>query len=185
VKRLRYTCLLLTAAILAAGGSAIAFTRDGAIIRNSGSTNSAAYEIRVWSNGAAQWRTAAQKKDFAIDAALIKRFFAAVKAARANPGTPRHCMKSASFGTVTTVTWHGWTSGDLQCPPSDGASAELAEVTNEIAGASGVVPVPQRIRLPVEPRRVETPGTASPSPATEPSARTGGASRTPNKPPLS
>jgi hypothetical protein len=71
-------------------------------------------------------------------------------------------MKSASFGTSTVVTYHHWTSPDLECP-GDGYVIALAADAHKIAallkiqGERG-----HAVRLlPNEPRRV---------PAEQPSA---------------
>jgi hypothetical protein len=171
-------------ATLCLGAVANAAPRDGAIIHNSGSTNTVPYDVLVWSDGTGRWIAGARQKDFTIASELVRRFLKSAQAARANPGAPQHCMKSASFGTRTTVTYHGWTSDDMQCPPIGGASETLARDTQSILDAAGIAMPPRRIRLPMEPRRLEEPtsGTPSVTPSSEPSARTGGASRMPLKP---
>lgn len=138
---------------IAAGG------RDGAVIRNSGSTNTAGYLIKVWSDGQAQvtMRGSQVPRSFTIDGALASSFFTDVKAARANPGTPGHCMKSASFGTTTTVLWHGWLSSDLQCPPYTPAMQALLADVRAIEQAGNISSGPRRTRIPLEPRMIPSP----------------------------
>jgi hypothetical protein len=172
----RYIGFVL-AGLLAAGASTSAATRDGAIIRNSGSTNSAPYSILVWSDGAARWMAGDQQKDFTIDPGLAKRFIEDAQAMRRNPGTPVGCMKSVSFGTSTSVTYHGWTSNDLECPAQSSAAQALSQDARSIVGAAGVMPARRRIPLPIEPHRTEpTMQPPSSSPSSKPSARIGGRS---------
>ena len=47
-------------------------------------------------------------------------------------------MKSASFGSSTYVTWQGWRSPDLTCPPSDATGKSLVNDVEEIRKAAGV-----------------------------------------------
>jgi hypothetical protein len=150
---------------------------DGAAIRNSGSTNTAPYTILIWSDGDARWIAGNRQKDFTIDSTLAKRFLEDARDLREHPGTPGSCMKSASFGTRTTVTYHGWTSNDLECPSGGSAEQRLASDVQSIVGASGITLPQHRIPLPVEPRRAEpTAAPFSPSPSSKPSARIGGRS---------
>lgn len=149
--------LLATAALMGAFAAlAIAAwaapTRDGAVIRTSRSTNTAAYEIKVWSDGRAQLIQTEGPTSFNIAPGLAKRFFADAAAGRANPGTPGHCMKSASFGTTTVVTWHRWTSSDLQCPPFSAPVTALAADVRAIQAAVKIGGPLHRIPLPREPR---------------------------------
>ena len=148
--------LLSSAATFALAGPNV----DGATITNSGSTNAAGYTIRVWSNrnaavsvrGPQRFVTTAPARTLQLDQDLTTRFFADLKAARANPGMPGHCMKSASFGTSTHVAWHDWTSFDLQCPPYGGAQGLLAQDVKLIESAANVntmrrIPIPGNMRM--------------------------------------
>ena len=144
--------LALTAAV--AAGASAAPVRDGAIITNSGSTNTAAYRIKLWSDGSASVQVQGRAaRSYRADADATARFFTDVKAARSNPGTPQHCMKSASFGTVTTVAWHGYTSVDLQCPPFTPSVAKLAadvtavQASANLGGAIRRIPLPRDVRM--------------------------------------
>jgi hypothetical protein len=95
---------------------------DGAVITNSGSTNAPGYEIRIHSDGSAQFGThgrgvSSVMQRGTVSPTLAATFFADLKKARAsNVQGEAGCMKSASFGTTTIVNWHGWVSGDLECP---------------------------------------------------------------------
>jgi hypothetical protein len=69
-----------------------------------------------------------------------------VSAIPADPGLsfPSHpgCRKSASFGTITTITACGKTSGDLQCldPGASAADVALASDVSALAGRYAGVP---------------------------------------------
>ncbi len=152
--------ILTVAAVAGLAIAAAAAPRlDGAHIQTSRSTNTRAYVIKVWSDGGAQFiLDGGTPVHFSVTKQLAARFFRDVVAARANPGTPGHCMKSASFGTTTTVLWHDYTSVDLQCPPLTPAVAALNADVKEITAlvnTHGVLP--RRIPLPREPRMTPKP----------------------------
>lgn len=154
----------------AAHGSA----HDGAIIRNTGSTNVPGYVIKIWSDGTAQVFPALRNGQPAgapqagrVSPALARSFFENLHAAKSGgPIASQSCMKSASFGSATVVQYHGWTSPDLECP-GDGFVVSLGSQSHQIASTLGV---PRRTTprslLPNEPRRAPppAPGQASPSP---------------------
>lgn len=152
--------MMLLSLVLAAATAML----DGAHISNSGSTNTPAYEIIVWSDGRARLVTKSERRDLRIDPNVAKTFFADAKQAKREHGTIPPCMKSASFGSTSTVLYHGWRSPDLNCPAS-GTLAALASDVNVIAQAAQPSH-PRRITLPPnEPRRFpnETPA-PSPTP---------------------
>lgn len=156
MKRLILAGLVVGAAALVAVAAAAA-RPDGAMIRNSGSTNTAPYSIKVWSDGRAELttgRTETSPRSFSVDPAVAKQFFTDVKAARANPGTPSHCMKSASFGSTTTVEWHGWNSPDLLCPPFTPSVQAVAANVRTIEAAANLGTGLHRFPLPREPRMI-------------------------------
>lgn len=130
---------------------------DGAMIRNSGSTNTSAYTIKVWSDGRGEvsmGRMDGPGKSFTVDPDVAKSFFSNLRAARQDPGAPGHCMKSASFGTTTTVQWHGWNSTDLQCPPWSQPVQALSANVRAITAAANIDTGFHRIPLPREPRMI-------------------------------
>jgi hypothetical protein len=137
--------------IAIAGLMAAAPPRDSAIIVNSGSTNSTGFKISVWSDGSASailqnrdGTPAGKAKSFTVPAATASRFFSDLAAARkANAATVR-CMKSASFGTSTYITWQGWKSPDLDCPPKDSLGDALVKDVAAIRQASGISTLPAR-----------------------------------------
>jgi hypothetical protein len=166
-------------ALLVAVGSvgilpAVAAT-DGATIVDSGSTNSLGYRIQVYANGTATLTVQnrggvaqAAAKPFTVSNAATSRFFADLKAARDGNATGVPCMKSASFGTTTRVTWHSWTSPDLDCPAGNALTAALVHDVGAIRAASGVDTMPlHRVVLPMRPVPVQAPSPA-PSPASTP-----------------
>ena len=159
---------------------------DGAVIENSGSTNSAGWRIVLRSNGQATTQvvrrlpaTPAAAAAFTPDPALVEAFFRDVRAAR-DAGTPAAtCMKSASFGSRTIVTWHDWSSGDLSCPGNTGTMAALAQDVAALQNAGHVTALPLYRRYPIE-----TEGTPAPSPSSmpRPAAKEGAAARQSHRP---
>jgi hypothetical protein len=146
-------CAAFAFAFVAAVGPAVTAgaspVRDGAAIVDSGSTNMSGYRIDVWSDGAAsitlQNRAGiaqAPAKPFSVTGGVAARFFADLKAARAANVSGSPCMKSASFGTTTHVSWHGWTSPDLDCPSENPLLSALIRDVNAIRAASGIGSLP-------------------------------------------
>jgi hypothetical protein len=144
--------LLLTLIIIALvpSLSIAAAPLDGAVIRNSGSTNTAGYTIALRSDGSGAVSIQnGSPRAVTIAPDLSARFFTDLRAAHLENAPPSHCMKSASFGTTTSVIWHAWQSPDLQCPPFSPSMGALANDVQAIEAASGVGPgAPRRIGLP-------------------------------------
>jgi hypothetical protein len=141
----------LLALVAIAGLMAAAPSRDSAIIVNSGSTNSIGFKISVWSDGSASailqnrdGTPAGKPKPFTVPAATTSRFFADLAAARKANTTSVPCMKSVSFGTSTHITWQGWVSPDLDCPPKDASGDALVKDVEAIRQASGIPALPPR-----------------------------------------
>lgn len=101
-----------------------------------------------------------------VPAEVAARFFHDVQASRGRRSLQAGlCMKSASFGSTTTVNWHGWNSPDLSCP-SQGPLVALTMDVQRITAALGLghttmhrVPL-----MPHEPRRIPTEASPSPEP---------------------
>ncbi len=128
---------------------------DSAIIRNSGSTNTMGFTITVSSDGRASASLRGQTDHtFTLQQDLRTRFFRDVQAASQTTSPPRHCMKSVSFGTATTVQWQEWSSPDLLCPPLSPSLEALAQDVNAIESAAGVTSGPHRIGLPPSLRKI-------------------------------
>jgi hypothetical protein len=147
---IRFATIAATLA-LGAFAACTAAEPDSATIVNSGSTNFTGYTIDVRSDGSATAQTSNRGVDaastptpFTVDAATAKQFFADLSAARADNAPAQRCMKSASFGSTTRVTWHDWTSPDLSCPPSDAAWTALVRDVQAITAASGISAGPRR-----------------------------------------
>jgi hypothetical protein len=106
------------------------------VVENSGSTNTFGYRILVrpdatvyvLQNGAIH-RTIADKAD-------VTHFLAAVKAAGPlSAMTSGHCMRSASFGSSTRITYAGESTGDLTCgagPAAQDLAAQAQAIVQDV-----------------------------------------------------
>ena len=130
---------------------------DGANIVNSGSTNTRGWQIKFRSDGNGVANAAGSEpspfpaRTFIAPSSLVVQFFRDVEAARVANPAGRGCMKSASFGTRLTVTYHGWTSPDLSCP---GQSPLLAELAGDVDSLVNIAHPPSgllRVHMPLEP----------------------------------
>jgi hypothetical protein len=88
------------------------------LIRNSGSTNTAGYSIVIhpdYTADVADGRGGTIKKTVGAPQAkwLFDRLKADMPFEQLGGG---HCMKSASFGSYTTIAYNGERTPDLQCP---------------------------------------------------------------------
>ena len=107
------------------------------------------YSIEVRSDGSASVSDADRGAARAAESVrasgdTAKRFFADLAAARKANAATAPCMKSASFGSSTHVTWQGWTSPDLSCPPNGDAGTALVNDVDAIHAASGMGTPPLR-----------------------------------------
>ncbi len=138
------TCLRAIALGCTALALVAAMPPDSATIVDSGSTNTSGYRIVVRSDGSAAaslLQTPPQSstsKPVTIPKTIVARFFADLAAARKGNATTVPCMKSASFGTTLRVTWQGWVSPDLSCPPKDALGTALIGDVQAIREASGI-----------------------------------------------
>ncbi len=144
--------------------AALARTLDGATIVNSGSTNTIGWRVALRSNGSG-WVAAGRAgseggaRTFSVSSRVAREFFADLHAARAAGSTGGHCMKSASFGSVLNVFWHGWRSPDLSCPATAAPLRSLAVDVQQIVAIARPPSGLRRIHFPVEPHRAPpTPG---------------------------
>lgn len=142
----RPRALLVFSMALAFGGGAGAAGLDDAVITVSGSTNTQPYTISVSSDGSATVMVAGAStaKHVTVPAAATARFFADLQAARKGNAASVPCMKSVSFGTTTHVTWQGWVSPDLDCPPKDDLGSALVADVEAIRTAAGMTGPPMR-----------------------------------------
>lgn len=154
-------CAMMLALISSAASAAA--LRDGATIRNSGSTNARGYLVKVWSDGSALVQEAGGVTSGArrtLPAALVRKFFTDVHAARGGAAAEQGCMKSASFGSTTIVSWHGWSSPDIECP----ASGKLAALAQDAHAIVASLPIASGRRIPMLPNERRRPIQPSPSP---------------------
>lgn len=135
-------------AVLAIAALMAASPPDSATIVDSGSTNANGYTIRVGSDGNASvtyeprgGSPIGAPKRFTVPAATTARFFADLAAARKGNAVTVPCMKSVSFGSTLKVTWRGWTSPDLTCPPKDALGEALVSDVAAIRHAGGIDPL--------------------------------------------
>ena len=104
-----------------------------ATIVDSGSTNTAGYTLVVAPDGAATVAQDGIAQPKVVAAAQAHWLFAKLREAEPVDSLGGgHCMKSASFGTSTVVTWHARTSSDLSCDENP-ASRELLRTIRVIA----------------------------------------------------
>jgi hypothetical protein len=149
---------------------AVSSEHDGATIVNSGSTNTSGYSIKLWSDGTGSVSTGnGTPTTFTVPADTAAKFFADVKAARDSGGAQlQHCMKSASFGSRTTVQWHGWASPDFTCPPFSPAVGALSQDASAIEAAANVPARGMPGHLVRKPLPIEMRKTSTPTPEAEP-----------------
>jgi hypothetical protein len=152
-------------AVIAIASFVGAAPRDVAVIVNSGSTNSYGYTIQVWSDGKGsvtlQERGGAAvvtPKPFAVPPTIAVIFFSDLAAARKGNAATVPCMKTVSFGTSTHITWQGWESPDLTCPPKDSLGDALVRDVDGIRQAAGIPNSPLR----------SAPPTTAPAPSIPP-----------------
>ncbi len=139
---MKFRATLLAA--LAIASLVAATPSDNAVIVNSGSTNSYGYRIEVSSDGKASvtlqrgGTASSTPKPFTVAAATASKFFTDLAAAKKGNVATVPCMKSASFGSSIHVTWQGWKSPDLTCPPKDSLGDALISDVEAIRKASGI-----------------------------------------------
>lgn len=154
--------LLLVGTVLAAAATRTRFAYDGAVIVNSGSTNTAPFTIALRSNGEARVRPNGPRQR--LDAKLVAAFFTDIEAARDEHTRHVACMKSASFGSSTFVHWHGWISPDLLCPVVGAAGQRLVADVRTIVATLHIQTFRRRVMhlYTNEPRRAVPSPSASP-----------------------
>jgi hypothetical protein len=123
----RPTLSLLSVALIAAGTPVLADRSSPAIdpirqlpgvavIERSAATNLAGFSITVTRAGAATVRSGPTIRSVDLGQELARQLYADLdRAGRLGDLPTGHCMKSASFGTTTTIAYGGQRSPDLQC----------------------------------------------------------------------
>jgi hypothetical protein len=98
------------------------FSVTAATIHKSGSTNTLSWDMIVNRDGLVKITVEdnPEARENTIPDPLANKFFADLDAAMPinNLPTP-DCLKSVSFGTVTTITYNNQTSPDISCPVND------------------------------------------------------------------
>jgi hypothetical protein len=120
---------------------------DAAVIENSGSTNTAGYRIAIRPDGEAAYSAGGAIERGTLPRATTHWLFAKLETAGPLDALAvRRCMKSASFGSSTTITWRGSGSPDLSCG-GDPTVAELNRTIGVIRTQLHVSPGPKTRRL--------------------------------------
>jgi hypothetical protein len=141
--------------------------KDGAVILDTGSTNTIGYRIVISATGAAEYVQGSNRATARVPSAVAAAFFADLK--KGMPLSRLHvapCMKSASFGTSTYLWWRGQRSPDLSCP----GDATVTALSGDIAAVSGALHLSaamggHMVQMPQhEPRKPMTEPTPSASP---------------------
>ena len=108
-----------------------------AMIRNSGSTNTAGYTIVVHPDASVDMTVDGELTHASAGVAQVRWLFRKLSAAGPlDAMAGGHCMKSASFGSSTTIAYDGKTSPDLTCG-GDAISRELSRTASIIAAQLG------------------------------------------------
>jgi len=119
---------------------------DAALIVNGGSTNFAGFKIAVERDGTATYQQPSGVTQGRVSAATAKWLFEHLAADRPLDKLPSgQCVKSASFGSSTTIAWGGETSPDLGCP-GDARVQELNRTVGVIERQLGVTAQPRNRR---------------------------------------
>ncbi len=127
----------LLLAVLPAAAKPKAAPVQTAVIENSGSTNTTGYRIVVSPDGHSQSEVigqittapAAEKKSSVVPSVQAKKLFQDLSAAMPLTALPvRHGMRSASFGTATTITYKGQRSPDLTFAADPRTAALKADI---------------------------------------------------------
>lgn len=102
-----------------------------ATITNSGSTNTQGFTLTIYNDGSGtlaytqrgRQNTSNQDKKFSASTFDSQQLATLLKEVGDVSSLPRgSCLKSASFGTSTTITYNGKTSTDLSCPSAKDTS---------------------------------------------------------------
>ncbi|MHC5676964.1 hypothetical protein [Nostoc sp.] len=107
--------------------------QEPGVIINSGSTNTCQYIIRVLPSGKATYTVCNRKGAGEIKVNTAMKFFNDISAAQPLSKLPyKPCVKSASFGTSTEVSYQGKKSPDISCSTNDYRVTNLYSDTNSI-----------------------------------------------------
>ncbi len=114
------------------GGAVMPIPPDAAVIRNSGSTNTAGYIIAISPDGRTLIRQNGETTNATLARPQTNWLLAKLRGFAPLDALPLgHCMRSASFGSSTTISYGGVTTPDLGCAVSD-QERELARTVGVI-----------------------------------------------------
>jgi hypothetical protein len=123
---------------------------DRASIHQSPSTNVAGFSIDVPRVGDVRVVVGEASRAVSLDAGLVAKLYADLERAGDLTKLPiEHCMKSASFGSSTTIVYGGNTSGDLQCAADTNGRALSADVAAIAHAALAGMPLARRRTMPI------------------------------------
>jgi hypothetical protein len=131
----------------------LSWSRDSspqiAVITRSASTNRAGFSLVVRPTGAVTARLGTLTQVVHVGTGLVKQLYADLDRAGELDRLPAgHCLKSASFGTTTSIAYKGWSSPDLQCAQNSAERALQSDV--DAISTQALKGMPQRRRtLPV------------------------------------
>ncbi len=123
---------------------------DTAVIMRSASTNRPGFKIAVPRTGQATIATNEAQAALTLRPALAEQLYADLARTSDLESLPvEACMKSASFGTTTTIAYAGKTSPDLQCASDAIGRALNADADAITQAAVAAQPPARRHTLPV------------------------------------
>jgi hypothetical protein len=109
-------------------------TGSGVLICKSASTNTQGYYILLQTTGAASITESGNTTSGTASSSATSQLFGDL-----NANTPvvdiktyAPCTKSASFGTTTTVTYEGYTTGDISCPSGNASPAPVDMIYSDV-----------------------------------------------------
>ena len=154
--------LAVAAAIVVVAAGVSARALDGGTIVNSGSTNSAAFQLDVRSDGSTTFTVQGRAPETrAIPPKSAALFLGNLRSALPlTPTKAEGCMKSASFGSSTFVIYHGHRSGDISCGQTLRDRTLMSDV-NRIALEAKIPTLIPRTQAPTAPDTPEPSPTAS------------------------
>lgn len=145
--------LLLVVAPLAANAVESQFgtplDETHALIVNSGSTNAEGFSLILAEDGEAKLKQGNSTSQKYLPQTVTTRLFADLRAAGALDALPQsRCMKSASFGTTTRISYRGKTSPDVSCPSPDPMLGRLETDVMSLLDAASISTIPRRRHVP-------------------------------------
>jgi hypothetical protein len=145
--------LVLVVAPLAAnaleGQSGPPLDETHVLIVNSGSTNFQGFSLTLAEDGEAKLKQDNSTFQKDLPQTVTARLFADLRAAGALDALPQsRCMKSASFGTTTHISYRGKTSPDVSCPSPNPILRRLAIDVMSLLDAANISTIPRRRRAP-------------------------------------